>query len=132
MKYRLKDEKLAESFRALYPKFDEALDTECKDQMGDACNYVVVLLFRGNNDLQDKVFIYKSEIVGEYDPKTWNYWPVIQPPHLASMRVEYNDKYGFLRKTCAQFNDVCSPPGWIDFNGNDIEATELYFRPWED
>lgn len=130
--YRLKDERLAAHYSAIYKGFDKFLDEECKEQMNDENTFILLQVQRSENDIPDHIHIRKQQIKKTYDSKTWNDWPETEPPFLNLMRVEYRDKYGSLRKTCAQFNDLCSPPGWIDFNGNEIEATELKFRPWED
>lgn len=134
MRYRLKDRNRQREIRFAYLNFDYLLQKICEREFHNAEDAIEFVASNEWTGIKTTFQIAKTAIeeIPEFNPHSWNDWPDIQPPSLKLMRVEYRDKYGSLRRTCAQFSDVCSPPGWIDFNGNDIEATELKFRPWED
>ena len=133
MKYKLKDEKLAEHFRAIYSLFDKELNDACEDELENSYDYVLVEVKR-YCEAFDVLYIAKSEIEFAYNPNDWNQYPEINPPYGVPMRIEYKDKLGVIRRTCGFFFSPESdePDFWIDFNGNKIEFKKLKFRPWED
>lgn len=137
MKYKLKDEKLAEHFRAIYPTFDEELNIACKRQMEDKSDYIHLTIYGINRvDHEDELFFKKSAIkeILKYNRKDWNSYPEVMPPHNIALRVEYQDTLGAFRKTCGVFFKPASddPAFWIDFNSKKLEFQSLRFRPWED
>lgn len=76
------------------------------------------------------------EPIHRYDPYGWNLWPEVTPPEGVLMRLEYVDKCGAKRKTCAMVSrkmcGIVSKGVWTNFDGYEIDIDKGRFRPWED
>ena len=126
MKYRLKDKKLAEHFRAIYPDFEEKLDEACKDQIEDKYDCILMKICRPTQERHDGLFFLKEEVesVPAYDPSDWNAYPLVTPPEDFWMRIETYDCRG-LRS----FYKACR---WLSDTHELLTSAAKRFRPWED
>lgn len=128
MKYCLKDKKLAAHFRAIYPSFDDILNTECSDQYLDSSDHVVFCLARKGSN-KDRLFFEKSEIGILYDAKRWNLLSETMPPVGVWMRAETDKGIGLK----ARIDELGI---WFGGDSQIIGFSEIgkivKFRPWED
>lgn len=126
MKYRLKDKKLAEHFRAIYPDFEEKLDEACKDQIEDKYDCILMKICRPTQERHDVLFFLKEEVesVPAYDPSDWNAYPLVTPPEDVWMRIETYDGRGL--------RSFYKAGRWLSDTHEPLESAAKRFRPWED
>lgn len=124
-KYRLKDSARRESFRIVFPDFEEAIQKKCEYQWSDTTSFINLSC---NCDYQTGrgvgMNIPKKDIEAfeEYDPTRWNKFPDVTPPEDELMRVETNGGGMY----CAMFNNG----RWLDTDGIGIFVGVVRYRPW--
>ena len=142
MKYRLKDRELQRKLDDLSAinRFSYCLQEEAwKKQSFDGFNYIRVD-FGQRSMLDDgktpthSIYILKADIeeYEEYNPKTWNKYPEVEPPEDVLMRVELNDG----GRKCALFHHFSDGDSWCHPDGSCLPKfysdCVTRFRPWDD
>lgn len=130
-KYRLKDKEKQQALEKALPGFAELLQAGCEQDLGTTSTDVLVM--SNSESVVDlweisipKVWIDKIE---EYDASAWNSYPVVTPPEGVQMRVEWMDRDGDLRHSCASFREG----RWIDSDNKYVRIERVSrFRSWED
>lgn len=151
MKYRLKDKAMQANLDALSGgDFSKKLETEAQRKFVGVLNREVVYLYWGDFDALANRFstlfeLDEVEEIQEYNPRSWNEWPNVEPPKNTSMRCEVwiaEAAKGAIFKgitflqTCLKWDgstwrhcrDGVSSRDEM-FEG---EIKRLRFRPWDD
>ncbi len=141
MKYRLKDGQLQKKLDTLSEvhQFSVRLQTTCERQFRDLFNYVRVEFGRvamicGSDAFTHTFFILKSDIeeYEEYNPKTWNKFPEVEPPEDVWMRCVMTDIHHNNRivRVGAKF----SAGAWRDHEGVAFEPRFRVdkFKSWDE
>ena len=136
-KYRLKDIELQKKLDELFghQRFSEELNAECM-RTGSRGNITMCLSFNpAVNVSRDRCsyvsFYFMREDIErfvEYNPKTWNEFPEVEPPEGVWMRVEWRDGAVVRR-------DVARYVAWGDTNefvwtNRGVICDVERFRPW--
>lgn len=142
MKYRLKDRELQKKLDALSAinRFSYCLQEEAwKKERFDGFNYIRVD-FGQLSMLDDgewpthSIYILKADIeeYEEYNPKTWNKFPEVEPPEDVWMRCVMKDIHHNNRivRVGAEF----SAGAWRDHEGVAFEPRFRVdkFKPWDE
>ena len=98
IRYELKDKSWQEALEKALPGFKEELQARCAWAFEDEENYVGV---SHGDDTQHPGFYWEVdipkeqiEVIGKYDPHTWNRFPLVKPPRGILMRAEGRYRYG--------------------------------------
>ena len=128
-KYRLKDAELQK-------RLDEVTGGNFSHRLQDN-DFVKRMEIKGRNVAVTLLLLTEEvEPIPEYTTKGWNPFPEVTPPDGVLMRLEYVDKCGAKRKTCAMVSrkmcGIVSKGVWTNFDGYEIDIDKGRFRPWED
>ena len=141
MKYRLKDRELQKKLDRLFghQRFSEELNAECMIT-GSRGNITMCLSFDPAVDIARDRCSYVSfyfmrediERFVEYNPKTWNNFPDVEPPEDVWMRCVMTDIHHNNRivRVGAKF----SAGAWRDHEGVAFEPRFRVdkFKPWDE
>lgn len=129
-KYRLKDQDLQKALEKAAPGFSKALE----EDFGNSYEKHHTLVYVGIKDKDRDTFLEINiphcwvEKIKEYAPDEWNRYPDVIPPEGIQMRVEWMDRDGDLRHSCAAFREG----RWIDSDNKYVRIERVSrFRPWE-
>lgn len=150
MTWHLKDRELEKKLIELYPDFLKDLKFSVADKGFFPAVTVVCTRSRGNEEMpQDEISFWLDELeeIPEYNPKDWNDFPKITPPHNVTMQIEYDRDfpYGAVRVRVIGIYDE-HRKCWFMFDPNSREGLtqlgcpisririydNLRFRPLED
>lgn len=84
MNYRLKD-------RDLQRKLDDLTDKKFSKSLRegiDPSDYYRIFRVEGIGSISVLLNSYALEEIPEYDPTTWNEWPIVEPPEKTLLRIE--------------------------------------------
>lgn len=146
MTWHLKDRFLEEGLCERYPDFLTALNNAAELSVG--CNFVAVEFNSqlSNGDIHENHLVFEPDElkeIYEYNPRSWNKYPEVEPPDDELMRFDGWDTYGNRYiGAAACWNGVWSIPKISP----EVEAQKKYFgcamqvidfdhgkfRPWED
>lgn len=140
MQFKLKDKERQAAFEKALPGFDEELQRLCQNyQRGEdvvpATAAVHLARFKKRTpwaagEWSLTLPASDIEVIGKYDPHTWNRFPLVKPPRGILMRAEGRYRYGGKFVGAA----VWDVGRWLPMEpmvGPEDVAIER-FRPWEE
>ena len=128
MTLRLKDQSLQERLDSFSNgKFSKELE-ECAYDIHSEC---IVIELDKYGDVELSVFVRPPalEKIPEYDPNDWNEHPGVIPPVKKKMRIDcFDEKRTLVHSCCGYWTGNV----WMAWNGYELNAKIIRFRPWDD
>lgn len=135
MTWHLKDRFLEEGLCERYPDFLTALNNAAELSVG--CNFVAVEFNSqlSNGDIHENHLVFEPDElkeIYEYNPRSWNKYPEVEPPRNITMLIETINFYpnrvvvSVDPSPARYFEDK----GWIDSRGNNIKNVFRFRRLW--
>ena len=138
IRYELKDKSRQEAFEKALPGFDEECQRACERHDGHLDEGMPVAFSHTkldtdswtSNEWSLVIPANNLEVVGKYDSKKWNKFPLVKPPRGILMRAEGRYRYGGKFIGAA----VWDMGRWLPMElmvGPEDVAIER-FRPWDE